>query len=170
MRVVLDTNVLVRATPGRGGLARRLLLKIIDPPHLLVLSEPILGELAQSDRYPQLRRTHEMIDEAIDDYVADLAQVGHVADVAREMCRGVVAADAADDIIVATALAGRAGDLQPQSASSPPGREDMVRRTRHSCHGRCRATGTIANRVRTTVTPPNCASCREHVRSDLVAG
>ena len=47
MRVVLDTNILVRANPKASplGLARDLLLKIVSEPHVLLLSPAILAEI-----------------------------------------------------------------------------------------------------------------------------
>jgi len=49
MRVVLDTNILVRANPKTSptGLAKGLLLMFLTPPNLLVLSPAILAEAGQ---------------------------------------------------------------------------------------------------------------------------
>jgi predicted nucleic acid-binding protein len=42
MRIVLDTNVLARAAIQTSGLARELLLRCAENPHVLVLSEFII--------------------------------------------------------------------------------------------------------------------------------
>jgi predicted nucleic acid-binding protein len=48
VRVVLDTNILVRANPkvSPQGLARDLLLTIVSGPHVLILSSAILVEVS----------------------------------------------------------------------------------------------------------------------------
>ena len=47
MRVVLDTNILIRANPtvSPQGLARDLLLTVLAGPHVLVLPSAILDEV-----------------------------------------------------------------------------------------------------------------------------
>ena len=47
MRIVLDTAILVRASGSSPGLARDLLLKIVESDHILVLSNEMLYELAK---------------------------------------------------------------------------------------------------------------------------
>jgi predicted nucleic acid-binding protein len=47
MRIVLDTNVLVRAAPDEHGVAGKLLEKIVSGPHILVSSPYILSEIAR---------------------------------------------------------------------------------------------------------------------------
>ena len=47
MRVVVDTNVLARATPGRNSPARQVLDLLVTPPHVLVASEFLLEELGR---------------------------------------------------------------------------------------------------------------------------
>jgi predicted nucleic acid-binding protein len=54
VRIVLDTTILVRATEVSRGLARELLLNIVDGSHTLVLSREMLFELAKVLRYPRL--------------------------------------------------------------------------------------------------------------------
>lgn len=55
MRVVLDTNILVRANPkvSPQGLARDLLLTIVSGLHVLILSPAILVEVQRLLTYPQ---------------------------------------------------------------------------------------------------------------------
>ena len=47
MRIVLDTNVLVRAAANEEGLAGRLLQEISAVPHVLVTSPYVLSEIAR---------------------------------------------------------------------------------------------------------------------------
>lgn len=51
MRVVVDTNVLAGATPGRNSPARQLLDPLVVPPHVLIGSEFLLDELGRVLRY-----------------------------------------------------------------------------------------------------------------------
>lgn len=54
MRVLLDTNVLVRATGASAGPAQALLLRLAAPPHALVLSAFLLDELRRVLAYPRM--------------------------------------------------------------------------------------------------------------------
>jgi len=54
MRIVLDTNILVRAAGDEQGLAGRLLRETISGPHVLVSSPYILSEIARVLSYPRL--------------------------------------------------------------------------------------------------------------------
>lgn len=55
MKIVLDTTILVRANEHSQGLARELLMLIVNGGHRLILSNEILYELARVLRYPRLR-------------------------------------------------------------------------------------------------------------------
>lgn len=55
MRIVLDTNILVRAAADEQGLAGRLLEEIVSGPHILVISPYILSEIARVLSYPRLQ-------------------------------------------------------------------------------------------------------------------
>ncbi len=68
MRIVLDTNILVRANPTAtpGGLARDLLLRSVSGPHVLVLSAPILIEVGLVLAYPHVRARWPLSPETID--------------------------------------------------------------------------------------------------------
>lgn len=54
MRIVLDTAILVRAHDGVTGLARDLLLRLIESDHVLLISDEMLYELAKVLRYPRM--------------------------------------------------------------------------------------------------------------------
>ena len=55
MKIVLDTTILVRANEHSQGLARELLIHIVDSKHTLLLSNEMLHELARVLRYPRLQ-------------------------------------------------------------------------------------------------------------------
>jgi predicted nucleic acid-binding protein len=67
MRVVLDTNVLVRAVPGSGGPAREALLQVTDDPHVLVISPFMLEEFGEALHYDRLRAIHGLDDREIEE-------------------------------------------------------------------------------------------------------
>lgn len=57
MRIVLDTNILIRANPTvlPTALARDLLAAVLAPAHTLILSTAILVEVDRVLRYPRSR-------------------------------------------------------------------------------------------------------------------
>ena len=58
MRVVLDSNILVRAFVDSHGFANRLLLAVLADDHKLVLSNEMLVELTRVLRYSRLASIH----------------------------------------------------------------------------------------------------------------
>jgi len=106
MRVVLDTNVLVSALLKRDSIAGRLLQAVWDGTLDLVLSEPLLTELREVLDYPKIRK--RLVANAIDSELflellpfftiqVDLSAV----EVPRPR-------DAADEMVLATLVAGQA--------------------------------------------------------------
>jgi predicted nucleic acid-binding protein len=69
VKIVLDTTILVRSNDHSQGLARELLLKIIDSKHRLLLSNEMLHELARVLRYPRLRAFYDLPENLVFDYV-----------------------------------------------------------------------------------------------------
>jgi len=110
MRIVLDTNVLARATPGKAGPASALRLAIRDP-HLLILSPYLLTELARVLCYPRVKSMHGLNDLQIDQYLGALQADALVVDVFPSLTDPIVPNDPDDDPIVATAVVGRADCL-----------------------------------------------------------
>jgi len=108
VRIVLDTNILVRANPkaAQGGLARELLLIASSEPHFLVLSEPILIEVRRVLHYPHVQKRWPMSKDSIDAYVASLEAVAHMVDMPAEV--PAVVSDPDDDPILQTAVFGQA--------------------------------------------------------------
>ena len=106
MRVVLDTNVLVSALLKRDSIPGRVLQAVWDGSLDLVLSEPLLSELRDVLDYPKIRR--RLVANAIDcDLFLELLPFFTIqVDVS-----GIQVPrprDAADEMVLATFLAGQA--------------------------------------------------------------
>lgn len=108
MRIVLDTNILVRANPrvSPQGLARDLLLTVVSGPHVLVLSPAILVEVQRVLSYSRVQARWPLTEEAIERYLAFLEAAGMLAEIP-EVSPAVVS-DPDDDPILQTAIVGRA--------------------------------------------------------------
>ncbi|MEX2091069.1 MAG: putative toxin-antitoxin system toxin component, PIN family [Pirellulales bacterium] len=107
MRIVLDTNILARATPGKSGPAAAV-REAIRPPHLLVLSSHLLTELAEVLRYERVRRLHGLTEGEIEFFVDALRLDALIVEVELPAITAIVPNDPDDDPIVATAVVGRA--------------------------------------------------------------
>ena len=112
MRIVLDTNILIRANPkvSPAGLARELLLTVASGPHVLVVSAPILIEVRRVLAYPHVQARWPLTPEAIEQYLAYLAAVGDTVE-SVPASSPIVIRDPDDDPILQTAIAGRADIL-----------------------------------------------------------
>jgi putative PIN family toxin of toxin-antitoxin system len=111
MRMLLDSNILARATPGRDSPAVQVLLLAADPLHELIASEYLLGELARVLRYERLRRIHGLSDAEIDQYVGHVRSNSQLIELPADDPDKVVLGDPDDDPIVATAILGQADVL-----------------------------------------------------------
>ncbi len=111
MRVVLDTNILVRANPkvSPRGLARDLLLTIVSGPHVLILSPAILIEVQRVLTYPHVQARWPLTSDAIERYLAFLEAAGVLTELP-EVSPSIVS-DPDDDPILQTAIVGRADFL-----------------------------------------------------------
>jgi putative PIN family toxin of toxin-antitoxin system len=112
MRIVLDTNILVRAAARGEGPARELLQLIVDSPqHVLILSPFLLMELERVFSYGRVRAVTKLTDEETAEYLANLRAptVSEIVFPGPAPC--VVAADPDDDPVVHTAVVGRADSL-----------------------------------------------------------
>jgi putative PIN family toxin of toxin-antitoxin system len=112
MRVVLDTNILVRTHANARGPARELLLLVTgSPEHTLLLSPFILQELERVFGYERVRKATRLTEEEIVEYLAYLRS----KDVSELIFPGsaprVIPSDEEDDPIVHTAVIGRANAL-----------------------------------------------------------
>ncbi len=111
MRVVLDTNILVRANPKASpqGLACDLLLTIASGPHVLILSPAILIEIRRVLTYPHVQARWPLTAETIEQYLASLEAVGVLIEL--PSVSPSVVSDPDDDPILQTAILGYADVL-----------------------------------------------------------
>jgi predicted nucleic acid-binding protein len=73
MRIVLDTNILVRAHAKARGPAREVLQLIADcPQHILLLSPFLLQELERVFDYERVRSATRLTDEEVAEYLSYL--------------------------------------------------------------------------------------------------
>ncbi len=109
MRIVLDSNILVRAFVSSRGLAHDLLLVILASDHTLILSNEMLSEVARVLRYPRLMVVHGENEESIYDFTGwlrDTAEIVALDPLARAPIR-----DRNDIFVLQTALNGEADVL-----------------------------------------------------------
>lgn len=109
MRVLLDTNVLVRATGSSKGPAREVFLQLLTPPHVIVVSNFLLDELRRVLNYPRVQRIHGLTAEESENYVRDVESVAELVDVPASLFQ--VRHDPDDDPIISTAVYGRVDAL-----------------------------------------------------------
>jgi putative PIN family toxin of toxin-antitoxin system len=108
MRAVLDTNVLVRATTASiGGPAWDVLDRISRGGHTLVLSAPLLFELADVLQRPRLQAAIGLTSEQALRFVAALQSAADIADLSGTPVVDVPH-DPKDVDVVLTAVVGRA--------------------------------------------------------------
>jgi putative PIN family toxin of toxin-antitoxin system len=112
MRIVLDTNILVRANARARGPARELLQLIIDSAeHILLLSPFLLMELERVLSYERVRKASKLTDQEVAEYLGYL----RTKEISEMVLPGppprVVMSDPDDDPIVHTAVVGRANVL-----------------------------------------------------------
>ena len=111
MRVVLDTNILVRANPtvSPRGLARDLLLTVLSGPNVLVLSSAILTEVQRVLNYPHVQARWPLPADVIAQYVLFLEDAGSLVDLPKAF--PAVVSDPDDDLVLQTAIVGQANIL-----------------------------------------------------------
>ncbi len=106
MRVTIDSNVLARATPGKTSAAREVLLLLSELPHTLITSAPLLTELARMLQYERVRALHGLDDGGIQAFLLSIQAASLV--VAPTLPPPIQTNDRDDDMVIATAIAGRA--------------------------------------------------------------
>ena len=111
-RVVLDTNVLISAliaqNRGADSPPLRCFRLVLRREVQLVTSPQMLRELLRALRYPRLRVAGEVAD-GFTALVASLAEPDGLVSVGGQLA--VLRRDPADNVVLETALAGRAGHL-----------------------------------------------------------
>ena len=105
-RVVVDTNVLISGTIVTVGASARIVDAALDRWLCLVTCVPLLGEYTQVVRRPHLARKYPKIAQRIDDLVGYLQ--GRAIVVGGVPQEPFILADPDDDMVIATALEGRA--------------------------------------------------------------
>jgi uncharacterized protein len=109
-KIVLDTNIIVRAVASPSGLASELLRRTISDENLLCTCNFMLAELDRVLRYPRVRKIHGLSDTEIEDLVRSIQQVALVVEV--DAAKSVrVTRDKDDDPVIETALRSKADYL-----------------------------------------------------------
>lgn len=111
MRVVLDTNVLVRSHANAAGPARECFRRFEAGDHVLLVSHYLLTELARVLTYPRLMAIHRLSTAEIAEFLAAVQTVGELVDTPHDAVESVVSSDPDDDPIVQLAVNGRAEAL-----------------------------------------------------------
>ncbi|HEX7361499.1 MAG TPA: putative toxin-antitoxin system toxin component, PIN family [Bryobacteraceae bacterium] len=112
MRVVLDTNILVRAAGRARGPARDVLQTITaSPRHTLLTSPFLLRELERVLSYGRVQVMTRFTDDDIAQYMSYLQTPGITEIVFPGPAPRVVPSDPDDDAVVHTAIAGQANAL-----------------------------------------------------------
>jgi putative PIN family toxin of toxin-antitoxin system len=109
VRIVLDTAILVRGHGSSKGLARELLINIVESDHILLLSNEILYELAKVLRYPRMLAHHGLSEKRIYDYVSFLREAAEI--VAPNPLLVTPIRDVNDTVVMQTAVIGEADVL-----------------------------------------------------------
>jgi putative PIN family toxin of toxin-antitoxin system len=106
VRIVLDSNILVRAFASSHGVARDLLQAILASDHTLILSNEILSEVARVLRYPRLMAVHGENEETIYEFIGWLRSAAEM--VAFDLLARAPIRDRNDIFVLQTAFSGEA--------------------------------------------------------------
>jgi len=109
VKIVLDTTILVRANEHTHGLARELLLNIVQSEHTLLVSNEMLYELARVLRYPRLQAFYDLPENLVFDYVTFLRRSSEVVTLNPLVYAPI--RDVNDIIVMQTAIIGEADIL-----------------------------------------------------------
>lgn len=109
MRVVLDTNVLVRAHGRSSHQARKLLDGLLKHNHHLITSNEILAEVTKVLRYPKFQAIYGLTESDLLNYSQFLQSVAHI--VVLDARYRAPLRDANDLIVLQTAERGEADVL-----------------------------------------------------------
>jgi len=109
MRIVLDTNVLVRANVKAQGPARDLLLQIAFSDHALITSPFLLREVERALAYPRLQKLWKLSPHEIQEHVQFIVKISELVSPFIEA--PVVLKDPNDDPVVYAAVHAKADAL-----------------------------------------------------------
>jgi putative PIN family toxin of toxin-antitoxin system len=109
VKIVLDTSILVRANEHSFGLARDLLINLVESEHTLLLSNEMLHELARVLRYPRLQAFFDLSETQVFSYVRYLQQSSDIIILDPLVIAPI--RDASDVIVMQTAIIGEADVL-----------------------------------------------------------
>jgi putative PIN family toxin of toxin-antitoxin system len=120
VRIVLDTAILVRAHDSANGLARDLLLRLIESDHVLLISNEMLYELAKVLRYPRMLLLHGLSEDRIFDYIGYLRAAAEIIYPNPLLITPI--RDANDTVVMQTAIIGEANIIctRDQDFFEPP--------------------------------------------------
>jgi putative PIN family toxin of toxin-antitoxin system len=109
MRVLFDTNILIRAAkPGKGP-AKEALTTVLERGHVLLLSEFILEEIVRASRYPRLQQAFGFTEEQIETYTAELRRDAVIVDPQTlAVSEQIPVPDPDDEPVLKAAIAGNA--------------------------------------------------------------
>src|SRR5690349_11406102 len=103
MRILLDTNVLVRATPASlGGPAWQLLESILFGEHVLLCSIPLLFELDDVLHRQRFQAAIGLTSQLANQFLEALAAAATIVDVAQAPAIAM-ASDPKDSVVLTTA-------------------------------------------------------------------
>jgi putative PIN family toxin of toxin-antitoxin system len=106
VKIVLDNTILVRANEHAHGVARELLISLVESRHVLVLSSEMLLDLARVLRYPRLQEFYGLDQALVCDYVAFLRRSAELVTLNPLLTAPI--RDVNDVIVVQTAIIGEA--------------------------------------------------------------
>jgi putative PIN family toxin of toxin-antitoxin system len=109
VRIVLDSNILVRAFTNSNGLAHQLLQVVLLQSHVLLLSNEMLTELSRVLRYPRLAKDHGGDEEAVYVFIGWLRHSAEI--IAVNPLTVAPIRDSNDVVVLQTALTGEADVL-----------------------------------------------------------
>ena len=108
MRIVLDANVYVSSLLTRHGNAKTIIDLFDETDFELLVSEPILEEIARVLGYPHIAKLHQRSAQDIDDYIKSLRVIATFV-APRERLQ--IASDESDNRYIECAVEGRADFL-----------------------------------------------------------
>lgn len=106
MSIVLDSNVVVSSYLNASGNPAKILAAFRTLAFEVVVSDPLLEEYQRVLSYPRLCRLHSMTDQEIADLVEGIRHTSVVVQLAE--IPNVIPEDPADNMVIATAIAGEA--------------------------------------------------------------